>query len=73
MNKVVNRTAVNSLEDFVTTSRLDVNGILNDGRGAYFPVKGREIEAAILFCDIANFSGRTYDLSPVETLILKNA
>lgn len=62
----------NSLEDFLTSTRLDVNGLLDDGWGANFPVKGREIEAAILFCDISNFSGRTYDLSPVETLIFVN-
>lgn len=62
----------NSLEDYITSTRLDVNGLLDDGWGAKFPVKGREIEAAILFCDISNFSGRTYDLSPVETLIFVN-
>lgn len=62
----------NSLEDFLISTRLDVNGLLDDGWGAWFPVKGREIEAAILFCDISNFSGRTYDLSPVETLIFVN-
>jgi class 3 adenylate cyclase len=62
----------NSLEDYLTSTRLDVNGLLDDGWGAKFPVKGREIEAAVLFCDISNFSGRTYDLSPVETLIFVN-
>jgi len=62
----------NSLEDYLTSSRLDINGILDDGWGTKFPVKGREIYAVILFCDIANFSGRTYDLSPVETLIYVN-
>lgn len=54
------------------SNRLDVNGLLDDGLGAKFPVKGREIEAIVLFCDISNFSGRTYDLTPVETLIFVN-
>lgn len=61
-----------SLEDFLASRPLDVDGLLDDGWGAMFPVKGREIEAAILFIDIAGFSTRTYDLSPVETLIFVN-
>lgn len=61
-----------SLEDYLTSSRLDVNGLLDDGWGAKFPVKGREIQAAVLFCDISNFAGRTYDLTPVESLIYVN-
>lgn len=35
-------------------------------------MKGREIEATILFADITRFSGRTLDLSPAETLIFVN-
>ncbi|MBE2203672.1 MAG: adenylate/guanylate cyclase domain-containing protein [Chthoniobacterales bacterium] len=62
----------NSLEDYLTSRPLDVDGMLDDGWGAVFPVKGREIEAAILFIDIAGFSRRTYDLSPTETLIFVN-
>ena len=38
-----------SLEDFLISNPLTVDGQLDDGRGAVFPVKGREIEAAILF------------------------
>ncbi len=37
-----------------------------------FPVKGREIDAAILFADMTDFSGRTQHLSPTETLALVN-
>lgn len=59
----------NSLEDFLASNPLEVDGILDDGWGALFPVKGRELEAAILFIDISGFSRRTHDLSPTETLI----
>jgi class 3 adenylate cyclase len=61
-----------SLEDFVATSELTVDGQLDDGWGAKFPVKGREIEATILFSDISGFSARTRDLNPTETLALVN-
>jgi class 3 adenylate cyclase len=44
----------------------------NDGWGATFPVRGREIEATVLFSDITAFSRRTLDLSPAETLIFVN-
>ena len=59
----------NSLEDFLTSNPLEVDGILDDGQGALFPIKGREIEAAVLFIDISGFSRRTLDLTPTETLI----
>lgn len=62
----------NSLEDFLTSNPLDVDGLLDDGWGALFPAKGREIEAAILFIDISGFSRRTLDLTPTETLIYVN-
>lgn len=62
----------NSLEDYLNTKRLDVDGILDDGWGAKFAVKGREVYAAILFCDIAAFSRHSYDLTPIETLIYVN-
>lgn len=61
-----------SLEDYLSSRPLDVDGLLDDGWGAMFPVKGREIDATILFVDIASFSHRTYDLSPIETLIFVN-
>ena len=59
----------NSLEDFLTSNPLEVDGLLNDGSGALFPVKGREVEAAILFIDISGFSHRTLELTSTETLI----
>lgn len=61
-----------TLEDFLISTPLTVDGTLNDGWGAYFPVKGKEIEATILFADIGGFSARTKDLSPTETLIFVN-
>lgn len=61
-----------SLEDFLVSNTLSVDGQLNDGFGALFPVKGREIEAAILFTDISNFSSRSRMLSSTETLIFVN-
>jgi len=61
-----------SLEDFLISTTLTVDGQLDDGWGAMFPVKGKEIEATILFADISSFSARTLDLSPTETLIFVN-
>jgi len=62
----------NSLEDFLISTTFTVDGQLDDGWGASFPVKGREIEATVLFSDIAGFSRRTLELSPSETLIFVN-
>jgi hypothetical protein len=62
----------NSLEDFLISNPLEIDGMLSDGWGAYFPVKGREMEAAILFIDISGFSHRTLDLTSTETLIFVN-
>ncbi|MBL9159730.1 MAG: adenylate/guanylate cyclase domain-containing protein [Verrucomicrobiales bacterium] len=61
-----------SLEDFLTSKRLDVDGLLDDGWGAHFPVKGRVIDAVIVFVDIGAFSRRTFEMSPIETLIFVN-
>jgi class 3 adenylate cyclase len=61
-----------SLEDFLVSSMLTVDAQLDDGWGASFPVKGREIDATVLFADITAFSSRTLDLSPAETLIFVN-
>lgn len=36
------------------------------------PIKGREIEATVLFADITSFSSRTADLDPAETLAFVN-
>jgi hypothetical protein len=56
----------NSLEDFLISNPLEIDGILDDGQGALFPAKGRELDAAILFIDISNFAKRTLDLSPKD-------
>ncbi len=61
-----------TLEDFLIFNPLSVDGQLDDGWGAVFPVKGREIKAAILFADITSFSRRTLKLSSTETLIFVN-
>lgn len=61
-----------SLDDFLRTASLDVDGCLDDGWGAQLPVKGREIDAAIVFCDISGFSARTLEMTPTETLIFVN-
>ncbi|MEQ8754578.1 MAG: adenylate/guanylate cyclase domain-containing protein [Coleofasciculus sp. G1-WW12-02] len=62
----------NSLEDYLISNPLTVDGTLNDGWGASFPVKGREIEATILYSDISYFSARTLELSSTEILIFVN-
>src|ERR1035438_1337606 len=62
----------NSLEDYLQSNRLDVDGLLDDGWGASFPVKGRIIDAVVLFADMASFSSRSSELSPIETLIFVN-
>jgi class 3 adenylate cyclase len=62
----------NSLEDFLTSHPLTVDGELNDGWGVTHSVKGREIEATVLFCDISEFSLRTMNMSSTETLIFVN-
>ncbi len=61
-----------TLEDFLISNPLTVDGQLDDGWGALFPVKGREIDAAILFADISSFARRTFQLTPTETLIFVN-
>jgi len=63
---------LSSLEDFLISSDLSVDAQLDDGWGESFPVKGREIEASVLFADISSFSSRTMDLSSSETLIFAN-
>ena len=51
---------------------LTVDAEVDDGWGASLPVKGREIEATVLFADISGFSARTADLDPTETLAFVN-
>ena len=62
----------NSLDDYLKSQRLDVDGLLGDSKGAPFSVKGRVIDAAVLFADMTSFSSRSNVLSPVETLIFAN-
>src|SRR5260221_3557952 len=61
-----------SLEDCLSSFDWSVDGQLDSGWGAMFPVKGREIDATILFADISNFSKRTIHLTPTETLVFVN-
>lgn len=61
-----------SLEDFLNATMLTVDAQLDDGWGASFPVRGREIDATVLFADITAFSARTADLTPTETLVFVN-
>ena len=57
-----------SLDDFLASSELTVDAQLDDGWGAKFPLKGRELEATVLFSDISGFSARTRELNPTATL-----
>lgn len=61
-----------SLEDLLAAQMQTVDGAVDDGWGATYPVKGREMEATVLFADITGFSARTVDLDPTETLIFVN-
>jgi hypothetical protein len=61
-----------TLEDYLVSYPLTVDFRVNDGGGAYFSVKGIELEATILFADITGFSCRTSDLTPMETLVYVN-
>ena len=61
-----------TLEDFLISRPLTVDGILDDGWGAPFPVKGVEIDATILYADISDFTARSTELSAVETLAYVN-
>lgn len=61
-----------SLEDFLISAPLTVDAQFDDGWGAMFPVKGREIEATVLFADITAFTARTHDLTAEQTLFFVN-
>lgn len=67
-----NKVKYNSLDDFMKSKPLNADGVLNDGWGEWYSVKGIELEGTVLFADISNFSGRTIDLNPIETLIFVN-
>jgi class 3 adenylate cyclase len=61
-----------SLEDFLISVPLTIDTEFDDGWGARFPVKGREIEATVLFADITAFTARTRELTPEQTLLFVN-
>lgn len=58
-----------SLEDFLASTSTHVDAVLDDGFGFKFPVKGREIDAVVLFADISGFSTATVEMTPAETLV----
>ncbi len=62
----------NSLDDFLISTAYTVDAPVEFGPGLTYPVKGREIEATVLFSDISAYSARTLDLRPVETLAFVN-
>lgn len=61
-----------TLADFLACQMLTIDATAEDGWGASMPVKGREIEATVLFADIAAFSARTSELGAAETLAFVN-
>ena len=63
---------IHSLDDYLKSVMLDVDGQLDDGWGSRFSVKGRLLKAAILFADISGFSRISQEFSPIETLIYVN-
>lgn len=58
-----------SLDDFLASNVSHIDATLDDGWGFAYPVKGREIEATVLFADISGFSARTLEMSAATTLI----
>ena len=61
-----------ALEDFLVANMSTVDAQAPDGWGSMYPVKGREIDATVLFADMTAFSTRTADLDPTETLAFVN-
>ena len=62
----------NSLEDFLKSNELSIDKNYIDEWGTRALIRGREIEATILFTDISSFTTRTEILSPTETLMFVN-
>ncbi len=62
----------NTLDDYLISQPLHIDGLLDDGGFENFCVKGRELDATILFADISSFSSRTQELTATETLIFVN-
>lgn len=63
-----------NLADFLTSTRLSFDAEIEHGvvQDFSYAVKGREIDAAILFADISAFTSRTSSLSSAATLFLVN-
>jgi hypothetical protein len=61
-----------TLADFLACQMLTIDATTDDGGGAPMPIKGREIEATVLFADVRSFSARTADLGPAATLAFVN-
>jgi hypothetical protein len=61
-----------SLDDFLAATPLTVNEQFGDESTGFYPVKGREINATILFADMSNFTARSRELNPVQTLVFLN-
>ncbi len=65
---IVTLDRYHSLEDYLASNQNHIDGVANDGFDGSVTIKGREIEAAVLFADISGFSTRTLNLTPAETL-----
>ena len=61
-----------SLEEFLNSRSLSVDGVADDGWGELLPVRGREIESSVLLADISGHSRRTRNLTATETLVFAN-
>lgn len=61
-----------TLADFLACQMLTIDATTDDGWGASMPVKGREIDATVVFADIAGSSARTAELGAAETLAFVN-
>lgn len=61
-----------SLHDYLSATALTHDGEFDDGWGAPVSLKGRELDASVLFCDIAGFSMRTHGMSPSAILAFVN-
>jgi len=62
----------NSLENFLKSNELSIDKNYIDDWGTSALMRGREIEATILFTDISSFTKRTKKLNPTETLMFVN-
>src|ERR1035441_3176854 len=61
-----------SLENFLISSPLSIDSQLTDAWNTEFTVKGREIEATVLFGDMGDFTTRTRKMNSTGTLLFVN-